>query len=101
MPPPPLSERKNKASASGDGSTHIFNYNFKIFADTDLQVIVRSSAGVETTQTLNVNYVVTGANSGVGFHVARRLASYGATVLMGCRSDERCQKAKKYRHNRR
>lgn len=61
-----VSSTINKASASGDGSTHIFNYNFKIFADTDLQVIVRSSAGVETTQTLNVNYVVTGANSDDG-----------------------------------
>lgn len=56
----------NKASANGDGSTHIFNYNFKIFADSDLQVIVRSSLGVEVTQTLNTNYVVTGANSDSG-----------------------------------
>ena len=56
----------NKASPNGDGSTHIFNYNFKIFADSDLNVIVRSSAGVETTQILNTNYVVTGANSDSG-----------------------------------
>ncbi|MBA87712.1 MAG: hypothetical protein CMB16_00390 [Euryarchaeota archaeon] len=61
-----VSTTLNKVSANGDGSTHIFNYTFKIFADTDLQVIVRSSTGVETTQQLNVNYVVTGANSDSG-----------------------------------
>ena len=30
-------------------------------------------------------YVVTGANSGIGFVTARQLASQGATVVMGCR----------------
>tara|TARA_Y100000004_G_scaffold136916_2_gene155111 strand:- start:3196 stop:4212 length:1017 start_codon:yes stop_codon:yes gene_type:complete len=56
----------NKASGTGDGQTHIFTYNFKIFADTDLQVVVRSATGVETTQVLNTDYVVTGANSDTG-----------------------------------
>jgi hypothetical protein len=56
----------NKVSASGDGTTHIFSYTFKIFADTDLQVVVRDSSGVETTQVLNTDYVVTGANSDSG-----------------------------------
>tara|TARA_R100000995_G_scaffold30176_3_gene13423 strand:- start:577 stop:2394 length:1818 start_codon:yes stop_codon:yes gene_type:complete len=57
------------ASASGNGSTHSFAYGFKIFADADLQVIIRSSAGAETTKTLNTHYVVTGAGSASGGNV--------------------------------
>ena len=34
---------------------------------------------------------VTGANSGLGFHVARVLAGKHARVLMGCRSEERAK----------
>jgi NAD(P)-dependent dehydrogenase (short-subunit alcohol dehydrogenase family) len=33
-------------------------------------------------------FVVTGANSGIGFITARQLASQGATVVMGCRRTE-------------
>ncbi|HEX6472934.1 MAG TPA: oxidoreductase [Streptosporangiaceae bacterium] len=33
--------------------------------------------------------VVTGANSGIGYHAARQLAAHGATVVMACRSAER------------
>lgn len=39
--------------------------------------------------------LVTGANSGLGFHVARVLAEKHANVLMGCRSEERAQDAMK------
>ena len=37
--------------------------------------------------------LVTGANSGVGLGVARAMASLGATVVMGCRSQARCETA--------
>ena len=33
--------------------------------------------------------VVTGANSGIGYHTARQLARHGARVVMACRSEER------------
>lgn len=36
---------------------------------------------------------VTGANTGLGFHVARVLAERGARVLMGCRSEEKAEAA--------
>jgi len=56
-------------SYNGNGSTHSFAYDFPIFADADLTVIVRSSTGGETTKTLNTHYVVTGAGASSGGNV--------------------------------
>tara|TARA_B100001142_G_scaffold315131_1_gene353390 strand:+ start:1149 stop:2546 length:1398 start_codon:yes stop_codon:yes gene_type:complete len=53
-------------SGLGNGTAHSFVYDFPIFADADLTVIVRSAAGTETTKTLNTHYVVTGAGSPSG-----------------------------------
>ena len=38
--------------------------------------------------------IVTGANSGVGFGTTKHLVSFGATVVMACRSMDRCNDAK-------
>ena len=45
-----VSSTTTKNSYSGNGSTTTFAYGFKIFADADLTVILRSSTGVETVQ---------------------------------------------------
>ena len=37
--------------------------------------------------------LVTGANTGIGYHTARVLAARGATVWLGCRSEERADAA--------
>ena len=79
-----VSSTTNRASASGDGSTHSFAYGFKIFADTDLTVIVRASTGSETTKTLNTEYVVTGAGEASGGTV---LFKYNTTSAGGSTSD--------------
>jgi len=55
-----------KNSYSGNGSTTEFAYTFKIFADSDLQVIIRSAAGTETTKTLTTHYTVAGAGDTSG-----------------------------------
>jgi NAD(P)-dependent dehydrogenase (short-subunit alcohol dehydrogenase family) len=39
--------------------------------------------------------IITGANSGIGFHTARYLASAGAQVILACRSAEKGEAARK------
>ena len=58
-----------KNSYSANGTLHSFAYGFKIFADADLTVIVRSATGTETTKTLNTHYVVTNAGTDSGGNV--------------------------------
>ena len=58
-----ISSTTVKNSYSGDGSTDQFNYTFKIFADSDLQVIIRSAAGTETVKTITTHYTVAGAGN--------------------------------------
>ena len=58
-----------KNSYSANGTLHSFAYGFKIFADADLTVIVRSATGSETTKTLNTHYVVTNAGTDSGGNV--------------------------------
>ena len=56
-----------KNSYSGNGSTTEFAYGYKIFADSDLQVIIRvNSTGVETVKTLTTHYTVAGAGDASG-----------------------------------
>jgi len=61
-----ISSTTVKNSYSGDGSTTQFNYTFKIFADSDLQVIIRSAAGTETVKTITTHYTVAGAGNANG-----------------------------------
>ena len=58
-----------KNSYSGDGSNDTFVYGFKIFASSDLQVIIRSATGTETTKTLTTDYTITGVGSATGGNV--------------------------------
>jgi hypothetical protein len=55
-----------KNSYSGNGSTTVFAYTYRIFADSDLQVIIRSAAGTETTKTITTHYTVAGAGNANG-----------------------------------
>lgn len=64
-----VSSSTTKVSLSANGTQHSFAYTFQIFAAADLEVIVRTTAGVETVQTNNTNYIVTGAGNANGGNV--------------------------------
>jgi len=59
----------NKVSFNGDSSTTVFAYSFKIFDEDDLTVILRSSTGTETTQTITTHYTVSGVGNAGGGNV--------------------------------
>ena len=61
-----ISSTTVKNSYSGNDSTTSFAYTFKIFADSDLVVIIRSSTGTETTKSLTTHYTVSGAGDASG-----------------------------------
>ena len=78
-----LSSTTRTASFAGNGSTTTFAYAFKIFADADLVVKIRSSAGVDNTKTLTTHYTVTGAGDSSGGNVVFGTApASGETVLI-------------------
>lgn len=70
-----------KVSYSGNGSTTVFTVPFYFLAAGDLQVILRSSAGVETVQTLTSQYTVTGAGVASGGTVTMLTAPVSGTTL--------------------
>jgi len=74
-----------KNSYSGNGSTTTFNYTFKITDQDDIDVIIRSSSGTETTKTITTHYTVTGVgNSGGGTVVftSGNIPASGETVVL-------------------
>ena len=80
-----ISSTTVKNSYNGDSSTTTFSYTFKIFANTDLQVIIRSALGTETVKTLTTHYTVTGAGSASGGSVtftAGNIPATGETVVL-------------------
>jgi len=64
-----ISSTTTKNSYSANGTQHSFAYAFKIFANGDLTVLVRSSTGTETVKVLDTDYVVTNAGNASGGNV--------------------------------
>jgi hypothetical protein len=58
-----------KNSYSGNNSTTVFAYTFEIAANTEIQVIIRSSTGTETVKSLTTDYTVSGVGSATGGNV--------------------------------
>jgi len=80
-----ISSTTVKNSYNGNGSTSTFSYTFRIFQDSDLQVIIRSSTGTETTKTLTTHYTVSGAGNSSGGSItftAGNIPSSGQTVVI-------------------
>jgi chemotaxis protein histidine kinase CheA len=79
-----ISSTTVRNSYSGDGSTTAFNYTFKIFENSDLEVILRTdSTGSETVQTITTHYTMTGAGNANGGTVTFVTApASGITVVL-------------------
>jgi len=74
-----------KNSYSGDGSTTAFNYTFKITDQDDIDVIIRSSDGTETTKTITTHYTVSGvgnANGGTVTFTSGNIPAATETVVL-------------------
>jgi len=80
-----------KNSYSGDDTTTVFAYAFKIATTADIEVIIRSSAGVETTKTLTTHYSVSGAGVATGGNVTMVTAPATGETLFLRRSTTRTQ----------
>jgi len=76
-----VTSTNQKVQFNGTGSTTVFAYNFKIFAQTDLSVILRSAAGTETVQQTPSNYTVSGVGAASGGNVTMGVAPPSGTTL--------------------
>ena len=76
-----VTSTNQKVQFNGNNSTTVFAYNFKIFAQTDLSVILRSAAGTETVQQLTTNYTVSGVGEASGGNVTMGTAPPSGTTL--------------------
>ena len=79
-----VSSTNTKNSYSGDGSTTVFAYTFKIFDDDDIIVILRTDAtGGETVQTKGTHYSVSGVGNAGGGNITFVTApASGITVVL-------------------
>ena len=79
-----VSSTNTKNSYSGNGSTTVFAYTFKIFDDDDIIVILRTDAtGGETVQTKATDYTVSGVgNAGGGSVTFTTAPASGITVVL-------------------
>jgi len=79
-----VSSTNTKNSYSGDASTTVFAYTFKIFDDDDISVILRTDAtGGETVQTKGTHYSVSGVGNAGGGNITFVTApASGITVVL-------------------
>jgi hypothetical protein len=65
-----VSSTTTRNSYTGDGTTTVFAYTFKIFDDDDITVILRTTAtGTETVQTKTTDYSVSGVGDTGGGNI--------------------------------
>ena len=85
-----VSTTTSKVSYSGNGSTTVFAYTFKVFDEDDLTVILRdNTTGTETVQTITTNYTVSGVGNANGGNVTFGTApASGKTIVVRRESDQ-------------
>ena len=79
-----VSSTNTRNSYSGNGSTTVFAYTFKIFDDDDITVILRDDAtAAESTQTKTTHYTVSGVGDAGGGNITFGTApASGKTVVL-------------------
>lgn len=77
-----VSTTNSRVEYSGNGSTTVFAYTFRIFADSDLKVYLVDSAGTATLKTLTTNYTVSGAGDASGGNVTMGVAPTSSETLV-------------------
>ena len=79
-----VSSTTTRNSYTGDGTTTVFAYTFKIFDDDDITVILRTDAtGGETVQTKTTDYTVSGVGNTAGGNITFGTApASGITVVL-------------------
>ncbi len=74
----------NRVDYTGNGSTTVFSFNFRILAATDLVVTKADTDGVETELVLNTDYTVSGVGSYSGGSITLASAltdGYALTIV--------------------
>ncbi len=77
-----VSTSDSRVSYAGDGSTTAFATVFPFFDDTDISVILRDAAGVETTKTLTTDYTVAGGAGATGTVTMVVAPATGETLII-------------------
>ena len=77
-----VSSTSTKDSYSGDDINTQFSYTFPIHSTAELQVIERSSAGVETVKTLTTDYTIVDNGSAGGTVTFGSAPATGVTVVL-------------------
>ena len=87
-----VSSTTTRVSFSGDGSTTVFAYTFKIFDDDDITVIVRTdSTGAESVKTKTTDYSVSGVGNTNGGNVTMVTAPASGETLVLRRTSAQTQ----------
>ncbi len=87
-----VSSTTTRNSYTGDGSTTVFAYTFKIFDDDDITVILRTTAtGTETVQTKTTHYSVSGVGSAGGGNITFVTAPTAAQTVVLLRQTAQTQ----------
>lgn len=76
-----IQNQNRRVSYLGDGSTTVFSYTFRIQAEGDITVVLQSSAGVDTVQTITTNYTVAGVGDAGGGSITMLTAPASGETL--------------------
>jgi hypothetical protein len=86
-----ISSTTVKVSYSGNSSTTVFAYTFKILDDDEIQVIIRTSDGTETIKTKTTHYTVSGVGSSGGGNITFLTAPTSLQTVVLKRNTTRTQ----------